>query len=163
MAKSKSSKSGRRGHSSHLSTPSHRPLTPALSSRLLISRPVETFQSAPPLTEVEDRRTFHFDHQDRPALTRWGTPAQVTVTNRQRPKAAQASPKAKKRQRLITNRFGPKVHSQTKGILTFAAPDDTVVCIRRQRRKEVLHAKKKTGGSRRPGRRTWLSKISCRR
>lgn len=106
------------------------------------------------LRPVEDRRVHHPDGVNRPALTTGGRPAPVTVVNRPRSKTAP---------RVQKNRFGSAVASQTKGVLTFAAPDQTAVCIRRGRRKEVLFAKGKAGrGRMRPGRRTWLSKIGCR-
>lgn len=61
---------------------------------------------------------------------------------------------------------GYKTPRQTKGILTFAAPDKVVLCVRRQRRKEVLHAIRKTGsgaGRQKKPKRNYWSKISCRR
>lgn len=41
--------------------------------------------------------------------------------------------------------------------ISFSAPAETVVCVRRSRRKEVLHALKKTGkrGQRKPRRTAW--------
>lgn len=41
--------------------------------------------------------------------------------------------------------------------LSFSAPAETVVCVRRSRRKEVLHALKKTGkrGQRKPRKTAW--------
>lgn len=112
-------------------------------------------QVAAPLRQVEDRRTFNPEHGNRPALTIAGTPAVITVKSRPRPK-----PKTKA-SRAQVNRFGTLQPSQTKAAVTFAAPAATVVCIRRQRRKEVLFAKGKTS-SRGHRRRSWLSKISCR-
>lgn len=45
----------------------------------------------------------------------------------------------------------------TKMQLAFTAPAETLVCVRRSRRKEVLHALKKTGkgGQRKPRRSRW--------
>lgn len=107
------------------------------------------------LLDVEDRRVFHFDGPNRPALLDDGRPSKVRLRDR---------PKNRNRVKPQAYRFGPKVYSQTKAILAFAEPDRTVVCIRRQTRKEVLFAKKRAGrgGMRRP-KRSWLSKISCRR
>lgn len=52
--------------------------------------------------------------------------------------------------------------SQVPSQLTFQAPADTVVCIRRRRRKEVLFAKNKAGkrGQKRPRRTAW-SDVKC--
>lgn len=46
--------------------------------------------------------------------------------------------------------------------IAFTAPGDTIVCVRRARRKEVLHAKRKTGkrGQRKP-RRSRFRDIKC--
>ena len=45
----------------------------------------------------------------------------------------------------------------------FDAPKKVLICVRRQRRKEVMFAQKKTGkgGSHRPGRRNFFSDVSC--
>lgn len=152
MAKKGSSSSsnsgGGRGHSY-----SHNPTANASLSVLRLSPIPPLLSPYEPLVEVEDRRLFHFQGPDAPALDIDGRPARVTVRNRNRPK----------RHKPQAYRFGPKVHSQTKGIITFEAPDRVAVCIRRKRRKEVLFAKRKAGrGGNRPPRRTWLSKISCR-
>lgn len=111
---------------------------------------------APSLVQVEDRRRFHPENKNRPALLKTGLPAPVTVVNKARPK-----PKTRK-QLAQVNRFGAVQPSQTKAVVAFAAPRETVVCVRRQSRKEVLFAKGKGGGGKRPPKRTWLSKISCR-
>lgn len=39
-------------------------------------------------------------------------------------------------------------------------PDPSQICASRQRRREVLHALKKTRGAG-PGKRTWMSKVKC--
>lgn len=157
--KSKDNSRDRRAHSN----PSANQRLPARtpSPKTLLSPLLFADVSPPPsrprmsLQPVEDRRVHHPEGANRPALTTGGRPAPVTVVNRPR--------KKKRANRAQINRFGPEVVSQTKGVLTFAAPDQTVVCIRRGRRKEVLFAKGKAGRRRmRPGRRTWLSKIGCR-
>lgn len=55
-----------------------------------------------------------------------------------------------------------KPDSQTKAILAFAEPDVLPLCIRRKRRKQVLHAKGIAGsrGLRPPRRNSW-SEVSC--
>lgn len=47
----------------------------------------------------------------------------------------------------------------------FAVPERVVVCVRRQRRKEVLHAlgRAGSGAGRKRKRRNWMSSISCKR
>ena len=125
------------------------------SPSVTLSRTVYAPAVREPMRMVEDRRMYHPEAENRPALNVRGQPARIIAANRQR-KGSQAQ----------KNRFGPKVHSQTKGILTFEAPKETLVCVRRHRRKEVLFAKKRTGKSGRRNRnpvRSWLSKISCRR
>lgn len=48
--------------------------------------------------------------------------------------------------------------------LAFQAPDSTLICVRRQQRREVIHAKKKAGrGGQKKPRFTEYSNISCRR
>lgn len=56
----------------------------------------------------------------------------------------------------------PKGRSQVPFRLAFEAPAETVVCVRRSRRKEVLFAKNKAGkrGQRRPRRTAW-SDVKC--
>lgn len=52
---------------------------------------------------------------------------------------------------------GKKLSSFGHAQISFSAPSQTIVCVRRSRRKEVLHALKKTGkrGQRRPRRTAW--------
>lgn len=151
-------KSGRRGHSSY--SPTHipnRPLArlPVLSPshRLTPSTPYVLPDLDPgPLTEVEDRRTYHPLGPNRPARTLGGTPARITVADRP----------ASKRQRA--SGFHRKLRSShTKAVLAFAEPKRVLICIRRQRRKEVLHALGRAGrgGAKRHPRRSWHSEVSC--
>lgn len=99
-----------------------------------------------PLSEIEDRRTYHPLGSDRPALY---SVAPLQVKDRQ--------PSPRQRQ------AGFRPNSQTKGVIAFAQPDQVVLCVRRKERREVLFAKKKTrrgpGG---PRRRNWTTFISCR-
>lgn len=158
MAKGKKSSSrgefgGRRDHSFSPS-PSR-----SLTFRLPVLLPSPSLPPFPVFTDdllpVEDRRSFHFDKPYQPPLMDDARPARVVLQDR---------PKNRNRVKPGAYRFGAKVRSQTKAIQTFAEPERVVVCIRRQRRKEVLFAKRKAGrGGMRPPRRTWLSNISCRR
>lgn len=150
---------------------SHPPTRTAKTSVLLPVAPSPSLVprvtlKAPVLSQVEDRRRFHFDGPRRPALKTSGMPARVVAVDRNRAKPSTwskvGSPARARSARAQINRFGPQVHSQTKGQLVFDAPKHVVVCIRRQRRKEVLHALNKAGkGGMRPPRRNWLSRIGC--
>lgn len=89
------------------------------------------------LTEISDLRNFDFEPGTRPARLFSGSTASVT-----------AESVTKK-----TERSRSRVPYQ----LAFSAPGETLVCVRRSRRREVLFAKKKTGkgGQRRPRRSAW--------
>lgn len=124
----------------------------SVASREPAARPL----SPPPvglqsLLEIEDRRTFHPEGDNRPVVRRTGAKAQKTLRDR-----LSRSP----RQRV---RFGPRVRSQTNAVLGFVRPEGVVTCVRRHRRKEVLFAKKKAGrgGRQRPRRLTWRSQVGC--
>lgn len=91
---------------------------------------------------VDDRRTFDFDQVSRPARLFTGSTATTTAT---------AVPKK-------TEGARSRVPYQ----IAFTAPKQTLVCVRRQRRKEVLFAKKKGGkrGQKKP-RRSAYSNVRC--
>lgn len=94
------------------------------------------------LVLVEDRRTFYPTAPAlRPALS-FSRKSHARVVAKQNPRFNQPS--------------------QTKAILAFAEPKKVLVCVRRKRRKEVLHAKGVAGrrGLRRPHRNNW-SGIRC--
>lgn len=99
------------------------------------------------LQEIEDRREFHPERADRSALSLFGRPHRLAVHKvEHRP----ARP-------VLSKRSSPPHRIQ------FVDPRQVVVCVRRQQRKEVLHALGRTGrGARAPRRRTWRSDISCR-
>lgn len=99
-----------------------------------------------PLSEIEDRRTYHPLGSDRPALY---SVAPLQVKDR-RPSPRQ-------------RRAGFRPHSQTKGVIAFAEPDQVVLCVRRKERREVLFAKRfHKRGRGGPRRRNWTTQISCR-
>lgn len=104
---------------------------------------------------VEDRRTFHPEGpQLRPFLMDNGVPATITTERNSnvKRKGKNSSPSV-----FALNR-------QTKSRLVFAAPDRTVVCVRRNTRREVLFAKGRggSGGKRRRNvRRNESSKYGC--
>lgn len=101
------------------------------------------------LSIFEDRRTYHPERAYRPARTFSGPAARPVLTD----KPAKPSPFQSLR----------KFSRQTKAKLTFQAPDHTLICVRRHRRKEVLHALRKAGkrGQRKP-KRNFYSAIACR-
>lgn len=94
------------------------------------------------LTAIDDRRSFDFEPATRPARLFTGSTATISAT-----------PVAKKT---------PKARARVPYQIAFQAPKETLVCVRRQRRKQVLHALKKTGkgGQRRP-RRGPFSEVKC--
>lgn len=97
------------------------------------------------LTGMDDRRTFDFEPQTRPAKLFTGSTASITVT----------STTQKRKSPSKGARLG-------RAQLAFTLPGETLVCIRRRRRKEVLFAKRKAGraGQRRP-RRSPFSGVKC--
>lgn len=110
---------------------------------IVVAKPRLAVISAPRLSptilpEIEDRRTWNPTKKiARPASIRKDQ-ARVTLK----------SPRAK--------------HLQTKTPIGFAVPEKVALCVRRNIRKEVLHAKKIAGksGLKRPRRNYWSS-IKC--
>lgn len=89
------------------------------------------------LTEVEDRRFYHPLDSFQPAMEIGGRVAQ--------------KPKIKK----------TKLH-QLPWQMVFDAPKKTAICVRRKTRREVIFAKRKSGGgARRKPRRNTYSDIGC--
>lgn len=109
--------------------------TPSLRPTALIRAYSEPFSA---LTEFEDRRRFHPEDFYQPARELGGTNS--------------PSPQVKKSFKVQLP-FG----------LEFAAPQRTLVCVRRKQRKEVLFAKRQTGRGkkRRAPRRNWQSQMGC--
>lgn len=93
------------------------------------------------LTMLDDLRAFDFEPDTRPARLLSGVTASVGATH---------APKK--------NQAPSKVPYQ----IAFSAPAETLVCIRRKRRKEVLFAKRKTGrGGQRRARWSKWSNTKC--
>lgn len=135
MAKSRSSNQGGRGISN---TANHR-----LPRPIAIPSPSNTI-----LTEIEDRRSFYPD-DFRPALDIGGRSHTLVIH----------TPKKRKHRDPMRSLRAFPTHK-----VQFNRPDQVVLCVRRKRRKEVLHALKKTGrgkGKQRRPRRSWHSQISC--
>lgn len=103
----------------------------SLTVRLRSRAPIGTTLSA-----IDDMRSFDFEPATRPARLFSGATASVNVTQ---------SPK----KQIGRGRVPYQI--------AFQAPAETLVCVRRYRRREVLFAKKKTGkgGQRRPRRSKW--------
>lgn len=108
------------------------------------------------LRVFEDRRTWHPEGSWRTAISFSGNRHRLQdVARRSRERMGKMS-KAGKMLAVVPGQMEP-------GVIAFQNPARVVVCARRQRRKEVLHALGKTGitGQRKP-RFNWLSDISCK-
>lgn len=113
-----------------------RPIRPAVAPIVYVPRSV--------LPEVEDRRVFHPVKKHRPALLVSGLPAQLKIR------------KPQVRGRVLRTVV-------PRGV-SFEAPRQVAVCVRRKDRREVLFANRQTrrGAGARRRRRNWWSEISCR-
>lgn len=133
MAKGRSSRNRSRDPSESL--------TVTLRTGPNVARPMRRRLSLP-LLSIDDRRTFDFEPGSRPARLFSGGVASVGLVPN-------------------VNR-GTSRKSKVPYQIAFTAPDETLVCVRRKRRKEVLFAKKKTGkrGQRKPRFNMW-SKYKC--
>jgi len=105
------------------------------------------------LLEFEDRRTWypgaHIPTGYAPPRTFFGSPARVVLGG---PRSGFLGPSRPLRGAYPSFRVG------------FEHPRSTLVCVRRQQRREVLHAKRVAGRSGlRPPRRSIFSSVSCRR
>lgn len=102
------------------------------------------------LTLLEDNRQFAFGLEDvrHPAVVFDSAPARVIADD--------ALPPSERRSRSARSMTWPAP------TVSFAEPQNVVVCARRQKRREVLFAKRKTGrsGQRRPIRNRW-SDVRC--
>lgn len=109
------------------------------------------------LRTVEDRRTYHPEGDSRAARTVRGDSyySLNSVPNQSSSRSTSVS----------LNSSGGRVRHTSPRLpeaLHFSVPQDVLVCVRRKKRKEVLHALKKTGksGQKRP-RRNYYSDIHC--
>lgn len=109
----------------------------SLTTSSLRSFPVRSL-----LREIQDFRTFDFEPATTPARLFTGSIASIDVH------APASKPVGK--------------NSRVQYQLAFSAPHETLVCVRRHRRREVLFAKKKAGkgGQRRPRWSKW-SEYKC--
>lgn len=109
------------------------------------------FNSA--LRALEDRRTWHPEGPNRPARSFNRSNHQIVVGPDPASRSGRSEP------------YRPSKPWRTlPSIVAFGEPENVAVCVRREQRREVLHAKKKTGrrGQKKP-RWTKLSRVSCRR
>lgn len=107
---------------------------PILYPRLSLMRPLM------PLTQVEDRRTYHPLGPARPARSLSGSPHRLIV------------PKA---------RTYARISSRVPHMIGFANPSKILICVRRKIRREVILAKGKGGGRHRRPRFSHYSSIKC--
>lgn len=103
------------------------------------------------LRSIEDRRVYDPEGPWRPARAFSGDRARFTVTGDVR----------RSNRPLKSFKYDPPVPVG----VGFEIPRNVLICVRRNRRREVLHALRKTGrgGGQKPPRFNWYSKISCRR
>jgi len=126
------------------------PLLPILDSPEP-SLAVDPYAGLTSLLEVEDNRQFHPEQALRPALTFEGTVSHVVDAGTQK-------------RSVSGTRSTLRFHDSASGSLAFREADRTVVCVRRQQRKEVMFAMRKAGrGGRfnRRRRRSFQSEIKC--
>lgn len=111
------------------------------------------------LRSIEDRRLFHPEGDFAPARSYDRSRHRLTLVDKG--VSRRSTLKHRSSSRLLRD---TRHLSGTKAVVAFSEPDKVLICVRRSRRREVLHALKKTGkrGQRRP-RRNFYSKISCRR
>lgn len=123
-----------------------RSLPTSLSPTRSLSRPFREN-----LEIFEDRRTFHPEGLSRPARLFSQPRHRLTLVD--------------KKPFLNPDRFAKlRQFSGTKALVAFEQPSKVLICVRRQIRKEVLHALNKSGKSgQRSPRRNYFSEISCRK
>lgn len=142
MAKAKSHSHSNRGRDASDIAKSRRVFRVQPDLPLDYPQPVRSVTRVKPtqlnLFEIEDRRTYHPKAEKR---------------------AARSFTRAQ--HQLVVAPSTPKV-AYPSAQVAFQAPDNVLVCVRRQRRKEVLHALQKAGkrGQKRP-RRSYYSSIKC--
>lgn len=104
------------------------------------------------LSEIEDRRAWHPERDDRPALNIFNEPHRLEV----------GEVRPARRSRASTSPPAGSLWSSLSHRLRFADAHLVVECVRRKQRREVLFAEKRVrsgrGGSKR---RSWRSEIGC--
>lgn len=126
---------------------------------LPVSSPKSTYSYVrlPSLTEFEDRRRWYPEPYTEPARSFSSSRSRLTVVSRvSHPRTAP---------RVDASRSLPAAWSQTRATVAFAEPRSTLICVRRQQRKEVLHALERTrrgGSGSSKSRWTEWSNVRCR-
>lgn len=113
-----------------------------------------SLQPLSPLRGVSDRRMWHPDGPNRPVTDFNSRPVRLSI------------PAYQNRNLRPNTKFKPLDFKQTKVAVQFDTPESTTVCVRRNQRKEVLHALRKVGrgsGRQKKPKWTWRSQISCKR
>lgn len=112
------------------------------------------FDSA--LRSYEDRRTFHPEGSFRPAAS-FNRPRHRLVVSGYPKRDSVVRSSRNYRFNKLSSLSGTPAH------IMFERPRKVVMCVRRQMRREVLHAYRKTGrgGQRRP-RWNWYSRVRCK-
>lgn len=126
--------------------------TQAIARRSLVG----TIKPLVDLKNLEDRRTFSPDG--------FRTPAKSIRSPRHRLTESITYPKSLQRKSLRYTKYPTFSPVVTVNRIAFEHPEEVAICVRRKIRKEVLHAKKKTGrrGQKRK-RFSWFSSVSCKR
>lgn len=110
---------------------------------LPVSAPKNTYPYVryPSLTVFEDRRRWYPEPRTEPARSFTSPRSRFTVLDRVSHPRTSA--------RVDASRSLPSQWSQTRATIAFAEPRSTLICVRRQQRREVLHALERTrqGGS----------------
>lgn len=114
---------------------------------------IYNFLKPPPLTQIEDRRLWHPEGEFRPARM-FNSPRHRLVEYGVRVRSARSSGSSVR----STRRLRP--------IVAFADPSNVLVCARREMRRQVMHAFRRTGRGGGPKKRptfSWYSRISCKK
>lgn len=100
-----------------------------------------SWTSGPRFTDFEDRRHFH-PERDPPFMSTTGAPAPFRTRDFKKTDPRKLAKRLSNRPtRGRTNYY----QASTEATPIFNQPGSVLVCVRRQRRKEILHALKKTG------------------
>lgn len=140
-----------------------RDLTPIASPQTARpSGPAPVIERAPrDLSVIEDRRTFHPEGVNRLPRRKTGAPAQFVLRHPDKARRGKSLAQRYLDGLIHQGRRSAKTALQ-RGQREFQKPQDVLTCVRRQRRKQVIFAKRKQGkGARARRRRNWRSEFSC--
>lgn len=162
-----SKRSSRKTKSSKQPSTNRSPRVAVANARRKPQRLRRTTAVRPSVLTLEDRRLHHPDPLTRPALALRRYAAAFALADRTPRGVIRVGPTVgpTSARAAGTSKPASVFSRQTKSVVSFAMPKKVAICVRRQRRKEVIHAIGKAGaGSRnsRPPRRNEFSDISCR-